>query len=42
MGGQIMGANLLFYVKQQILGLLGINDAGDVLTINDEGDRLKF
>jgi hypothetical protein len=34
--------NILFYVKAAIANLLGINDAGDGLEINDEGDLLLY
>jgi hypothetical protein len=32
----------LFKVASSILGFLGINDAGDALEINDEGDLLEY
>jgi len=35
-------ANLLFYVKAAISNLFSINDAGDNLEINDEGDVLLY
>jgi hypothetical protein len=35
-------ANLLFYVKAAISNLFAINDAGDSLEINDEGDVLLY
>lgn len=41
----IKGENImpfLFRVKQAILNFFGINDAGDQLEINDEGDILEL
>ena len=34
--------SILFYVSQLIESFLGINDAGDGLEINDEGDLLLY
>lgn len=34
--------NILFYVKAAITNLFSINDAGDSLEINDEGDVLLY
>lgn len=34
--------NVLFYVKAAIANLFAINDAGDGLEINNEGDLLLY
>lgn len=34
--------NILFYVKAALVYVLGINDAGDELEINDGGDTLQL
>ena len=33
---------IYIYLKAAVLNLLGINDAGDGLEINDEGDLLLY
>lgn len=35
-------SGILWYIKDAVLNLLSINDAGDSLVINDAGDLLEY